>query len=181
VADDLVDLLEDEDCEIDRLFDEFFSSDGAGDDLRRGVVGKELVDRLSMHDAANEEIARTLLRDIGRGDLAEQLAQHSRRHRRLVGEVDDISAGVSPRDICRSAGRRFDGLITELRELRFEQVRFEVEHVIPTIRHRLSPECQERLAGDVERVRRRATTRHGPDRRTRHIALLGRLAARRSS
>jgi hypothetical protein len=181
VADDLVDLLVHEDCEIDRLFDDFFSTDGVGDDLHRGVVGKELVDRLSMHDAANEEIARMLLGDIGRGDVAEQLAQHSRRHRQLVGEVDDLSAGVSPRDIRRSAGRRFDGLITELRELRREQVRLEIEHVIPAIRFRLSSECQERLAGDVERVRRRATIRHGPDCVTRSIPLFGRLATRRSS
>ncbi|HEX4540911.1 MAG TPA: hypothetical protein VH112_11765 [Acidimicrobiales bacterium] len=156
---DVIDLLQHEDSEIGRLFDEFFSSGCALDEVRRGVVGKELVDHLSMQDAANEQIARTLLGDMGRADLAEQLARHSCRHRRLVGELDDISAGVSPRDIRRSAGRRFDGLITELRDLRREQIGFEVEHVIPTIRYRMSPQRRERLAGDIDRVRRRATIR----------------------
>lgn len=162
MADDLVDLLRYEDDEIHRLFEEFFASDCARDELRHGAIGKELVDRLSMQDAANEEIARTLLRDMGRADLAEQLAWRSRRHRRLVGELDDISAGVSSGDIRRTAGRRFDGLISELRDLRHEQVGFEAEHVIPTIRYRMSPERRERLAGDIDRVRRRATIRRGP-------------------
>jgi hypothetical protein len=169
VAGDLIDLLQHEEYEINRLFDEFCSSDGEADDLRRVVTGKELVDRLSMQHAAAEEIVRLLFRDTGRGDLAEQVDQHTRRHRRLVAEVDDISAGVSPRDIRCSAGRRFDRLIIELRDLRREQVRFEVDHVIPTIRHGMSPERRERLAGEVERVRRRATTRPGPDRRIRHV------------
>jgi hypothetical protein len=154
------------------LFYEFFASDSPRHELRHGVIGKELVDRLSMQDAANEQIARTLLRDMGRADLAEQLATHSRRHQRLVGELDDISAGVSPRHIHRSARLRFDALITELRDLRDEQVGFEVDHVIPTIRYRMSPLRQERLAGDIDRVRRRATTRPGPDRTTwRHSRL----------
>jgi hypothetical protein len=161
---DVIGLLQHEDFEISRLFDEFFSSDCALDGLRRGVVGKALVDRLSMQDAANEQIARTLLRDMGRADLAEQLARHSCRHRRLVRELDDISAGVSPRDIRPSAGRRFDDLITELRGLRHEQLGFEVEHVIPAIRYRMSPQRRERLAGDIDRVRRRATTRPGENR-----------------
>jgi hypothetical protein len=161
---DVISLLEHEDYEINRLFDKFFSSDCALDDLSRGVLGKELVDRLSMQDAANEQIARTLLRDVGRADLADQLARHSCRHRRLVGELDDISAGVSPRDIRPSAGRRFDVLITELRDLRHEQLGFEVEHVIPAIRYCMSPQRRERLAGDIDRVRRRATTRPRQDR-----------------
>ncbi len=161
---DVVDLLQHEDDEIDRLFDEFFSPGCARDDLRRGAVGKELVDRLSMRDAASEEIARTLLGDMARADLAEKLDWHSRQHRRLVGELDDISAGVSPRDLHRGASGRFDGLITELHDLRHEQVVFAVEQVIPTIRYRLSPRRQQRLAADIDRVRRRATTQPGPRR-----------------
>ncbi len=169
---DVIDVLQHEDYEISRLFDEFFSSDCARDDLRRGAVGKELVDRVSMQGAANEQIARTLLWDMGRADLAEQLAGQARRQRWLVGELDEISAGVSPRDIPRSAGRRFDGLITELRDLRNEQAGFEVEHVIPTIRHRISPQRRARLAGDIDCVRRRATTRPGPDRLSRRQSWL---------
>jgi hypothetical protein len=161
----LIDLLQHEEYVINRLFGVFFSSDCACDPLRRGAVGKELVDRLSMQDAANEEIARTLIQDVGRVDLAEELDRHSRRHRLLVGELDDISAGVSPRDMHRSDGLRFDGLITELRDLRHEQVGFEAEHVIPTLRDRMTRRRQERLAGEIDRVRRRATTRPGADRR----------------
>jgi hypothetical protein len=55
-------------------------------------------------------------------------------------------------------------LITELSELRHEQLGFEVEHVIPAIRYRMSPQRRQRLAGDIDRVRRRATTRPGQDR-----------------
>jgi hypothetical protein len=160
----LIELLQHEDYEINRLFGVFFSSDCALDPLRRGAVGKELVDRLTMQDAANEEIARTLIHDVGRVDLAEELDRHSRRCRRLVGELDDISAGVSRRDMRRSDGLRFDGLITELRDLRHEQVGFEVEQVIPTLRDRMTRRRQERLAGEIDRVRRRATTRPGADR-----------------
>jgi hypothetical protein len=161
----LLDVLQHEDHEIDRLFAAFFSSECARDPLRRGVVGKELVDRLSMQDAANKEIARALIQDLGRVDLADELDRHSRRHRLLVGELDDISAGVSRRDMRRSVGLRFDGLITELRELRHEQVGFEVERVMPTLRDSVSRRRQERLAGEIDRVRRRATTRPGADRR----------------
>jgi hypothetical protein len=160
----VVDLLEHEDSEIDRLFGVFFSSDCAPGSLRRGVVGRELVDRVSMQDAANREIARRLVRDVGRLDLAEELDRHSRRCRRLVGELDDISAGVSPRDMGRSDADRFDVLINELRDLRHEQAGFELEHLIPTLRDSMSRQDQERLVGEIDRVRRGATTRQGPDR-----------------
>ena len=159
---DVIELLADEDQAIEQLLDEYFSPSAEADHAKRGAIGKKLIDRLSVQDAAKEEIIEDLLADAGRDDLVASLAAHARDRRRLVGELDDLSSGVSPRDVHASEGRRFDDTVRQLCELVRDHLQFERARVVPALREIVPRETLDETGREVEKVKKRAPTHPRP-------------------
>src|SRR6185312_2975821 len=113
---DVIDLLADEDAAIEHLFDDFFSKE-APDPVRRGAIGIELRDRIAVQDAAKQELVHATLRDLGLDDLAEKIDGRARERRRLLVKLDDMSRGVSARDVHIGQADEFDETITDLRNV----------------------------------------------------------------
>ena len=155
---DVIDLLADEDAAIEVLFDRFFSEEAARDPVRRGSIGIELRDRIALQDAAKQELVHASLRDLGLDDLAEKIDHRARERRRLLVKLDDMSRGVSARDVHVGQAVEFDETVTDLRNVVMDDLQLERSEVIPTLRARLSPEELGQLASRMDKVRKRART-----------------------
>lgn len=155
---DVIDLLAEEDAAIEQLFDAFFSQEAAPDPVRRGAIGLELRDRIAVQDAAKQELVHATLRDLGLDDLAEKIDGRARERRRLLVRLDEMSRGVSARDVHIGQADEFDETITDLRNVMMDDLELERSEVIPTLRARLSPAELDRLTARVDKVRKRAPT-----------------------
>lgn len=154
---DVIDLLADEDAAIEHLFDDFFSKE-APDPVRRGAIGIELRDRIAVQDAAKQELVHATLRDLGLDDLAEKIDGRARERRRLLVKLDDMSRGVSARDVHIGQADEFDETITDLRNVMMDDLQLERSEIIPVLRARLSPGELDKLTARVDKVRKRAPT-----------------------
>jgi len=154
---DVIDLLADEDAAIEHLFDDFFSKE-APDPVRRGAIGIELRDRIAVQDAAKLELVHATLRDLGLDDLAEKIDGRARERRRLLVKLDDMSRGVSARDVHIGQADEFDETITDLRNVMMDDLQLERSEIIPVLRARLSPGELDKLTARVDKVRKRAPT-----------------------
>ena len=155
---DVIDLLADEDAAIERLFEGFFSDEAAEDPVRRGSIGLELRDRLAVQEAAKQELVHATLRDLGLDELAEKIDARARERRRLLVKLDDMSRGVSARDVHIGQAQEFDETVTDLRNVVMDDLQLERSEVIPALRGRLSPEMMDKLTARVDKVRKRAPT-----------------------
>lgn len=160
---DLLELLAREDDEIQSLFEAYQGPEASEDHTVRAAIGKELIDRLSTHDAVKEELVHTLAREMDRQDLADALDAHSRERKAVLAELDEISAGVTPRDVHQSRGQRFDELMVQLGELTRSHLGHERDEVVPAIRQAVDPAELARRAAEVEGARRRAPSHPVPD------------------
>lgn len=159
---DLLDLLAHEDREIDRLFDRYFGEPGTDRGVR-GATARELVDRLAVQGEAKEELVHTLVRDIGRPDLAGGLDDRSQQRRALLAQLDDLIRGVAPLDVHLHRGEDVDRLVGQLRQLCRAHLEHEAEVVLPAIRQALPPEVLQERAGQLATVRKRAATHPNAD------------------
>ena len=159
---DVLELLVNEDEEIERLLDEYFGPRAVADHAVRGAIAKKLVDRLSVQDAAKEEVIHELLVETGREDLVASLSQHARERRELVAQLDELSSGVSPRDVHVSQGTRFDETVLRLCNVVRDHLQFERERVIPALRVVVDPDKLEQSRRRVEKVKKRAPTHPRP-------------------
>ncbi|HZU73532.1 MAG TPA: hypothetical protein VE990_12250 [Acidimicrobiales bacterium] len=160
---DILDLLRTEDDEIVGLFEEYFSPASLDDHVKRASIGFQLLDRLAVQEEAKEEIVQRALADAGEDGLVEQLEADGLARKRLLAELDELSAGVSARDVHVSNGRRFDEIVRQLRDLTEAQLRREADEVVPSVRRVVPPDRLASMSGDLDRVRRRAPTRPRPD------------------
>jgi hypothetical protein len=159
---DVLELLAYEDEEIEQLLGEYFGPRAVADHAVRGAIGKKLIDRLSVQDVAKEEVIHELLAQSGREDLVASLGQHARERRELVAELDELSSGVSPRDVHVGQGARFDETVHRLCALLGDHLQFERERVIPAIRAAADPGKLEESRHRVEKVKKRAPTHPRP-------------------
>jgi hypothetical protein len=155
---DVIDVLADEDAAIEHLFEGFFSSEAAEDPVRRGSIGLELRDRIAVQDAAKQELVHATLRDLGLNDLAKKIDGRARERRRLLVKLDDMSRGVSARDVHIGQADEFDETVTDLRNVLMDHLQMERSEVIPALRAKLSPEALDKLTARVDKVRKRAPT-----------------------
>jgi hypothetical protein len=155
---DVIDVLADEDVAIEHLFEGFFSTEAAEDPVRRGSIGLELRDRIAVQDAAKQELVHSTLRDLGLNDLAQKIDGRARERRRLLVKLDEMSRGVSARDVHIGQAEEFDETITDLRNLMMDDLQMERSEVIPTLRAKLSTEALDQLTARVDKVRKRAPT-----------------------
>ncbi len=157
---DVIDALQQEDEGIRGLLDEYFAE---GDHVRRSALGKQLLERCSVQDTVKEEIIHGLLHDLGRKDLADRLDANSAARRRILGSLDEMSAGVTSRDLHLSSSGEFDKTVAQLRDLLGEHLRHEEEEVIPLLRREVPAEELRKMTERLEDARGRAPTRADPD------------------
>jgi hypothetical protein len=157
-GDDVIDLLDREDRAIESLLAQFDSPEAHEDHIRRANLGLELRDRLAVQDAAKQELVHATLRDAGLEELAEEIDGRGRRRRELLARLDELTAGVSARDIHVSSGEEFDRTVLDLRDLVGADLEFERQRVIPRLREVLDPQELSDLGARVDKVRKRAPT-----------------------
>lgn len=157
-ANDVIDLLDQEDRAIEALLEEFDSSEAREDHVLRANIGLELRDRLAVQDAAKQELVHAVLDEHGRTELVEQLDGRARERRRLLAQLDDLTRGVSARDVHVGTGEEFDATVRQLKDLLTADLRFERAEVVPALRQELSADELSELGDKVEKVRGRAAT-----------------------
>lgn len=155
---DVIALLDDEDRAIEGLLVEFGTPEAGRDHVKRADIGIELRDRLAVQEAAKQELVHAVLRDSGPKELAEEIDGRARKRRHLLVQLDELTSGVSARDVHAGGGEEFDRTVFELRDLLGRDLIFERENVIPLLRAQLSPEELQRLGSEVDRVRKHAPT-----------------------
>src|SRR6185312_13601282 len=82
----------------------------------------------------------------------------ARERRRLLVKLDDMSRGVSARDVHIGQADEFDETITDLRNVMMDDLQLERSEIIPVLRARLSPGELDKLTARVDKVRKRAPT-----------------------
>jgi len=155
---DVIDLLAEEDAEIAALFDRFSSPEAREDHVKRAAVGLELRERLAVQDAAKQELVHAALHGTGARDLAEEIDRRARERRRLLAHLDELTTGVTAREVHPANGPEFDRTVLELKAVVESDLRHERDQVVPRLRRELPPDERMRLAGEVEKVRKRAPT-----------------------
>lgn len=153
---DALDLLEEMDRAVDKLFRHYEESEGPGvvNQASRGSVGKQLVRYLSMREAAKADIARVIDPSTGLGAARTKLIGHVEDRRSALDSLDRMIRHVRAIDISRT--RDADGEILRLRAIVGPEIEWELGEGIGTIEAGLATATRAKLH------RSRNLARHAP-------------------
>jgi hemerythrin superfamily protein len=147
---DITTIIENDHREIERLFDAYRT----GPATERQHVADRIRVALAQHAAAEEILVYpTLRRTAEDGDaMAEHSIEEHQEIKRLLAELDDLSAG----DPAQGA------TLAELERAVAEHVQEEEDAVLPALRGRTDPERRERLGELFEDAKPLLPTRPHP-------------------
>ncbi|MBO0714950.1 MAG: hypothetical protein J2P59_09340, partial [Acidimicrobiales bacterium] len=154
----LLELLAHEDRELQQLLSEYLHG-AAEDPVRRGVIVHEVRERLAAQDAAKQQLVHTLALDLGHHDLAQALDDGAVRRRKLLGELERLTSGVSPRDVQIGVGDDVVAVVAELERELAGSLAFERYQVAPLLRQTAPPGRLDELSARLHQTRRVAPTR----------------------
>ena len=177
---DLPELLAREDRELQQLLNEYVRG-AAQDPVRRGVIVHEVRERLAAQDAAKQQLVHRLALDLGHDDLARSLDEGAVRRRTLLHELDQLTSGVSPRDVQIGVGDDVADVMFRLERELQDSMTFERGQCAPLLRATAPPGRLDELGERVLETRRVAPTRprtSGPLEHRRRSRLWRRVRAR---
>lgn len=161
--DDAIDLLEEEDAALVTLFTRFDETSGQGvvNQSRHGDLGKQLVRRMAVREAAKMDIMRVIRHAGAMQALCAKLTGGDPKGRRSgISELDRMIRHVRAIDIGRA--RDFDGAASRLRVIVASEIEWELSEGVDALRLALTPSQRASLHRSSY-LRRRAPTKLHPD------------------
>ena len=179
-GDDAVDLLESEDRFIKDVFARLATTEGLSVKQRseHGNLGKQLVRRMAVREAARDHITEVLLR-TWLVEIGERLHQGLSVRRAAMDNVEEMSRGIQ--GISLNMGQDFDGAVESLRAIVGPEIDWELTDAIPLIRRSFSREERQARFRPADSLRKHAPTNLSPDGPNwyEHANLISRLIAAR--
>ncbi|MGH9081009.1 MAG: hypothetical protein ACRDYE_13240 [Acidimicrobiales bacterium] len=158
-SDDAIDLLEEEDVALLALFAQFDETSGQGvvNQSRHGDLGKQLVRRMAVREAAKMDIVRVIKHAGEMGSLGAKLTGDDPKGRRSgINEIDRMTRHVRAIDIDRA--QDFDGAVSRLRAIVAPEIEWELSEGMDALRVELAPSQRASLHRS-HYLRRRAPTK----------------------
>jgi hypothetical protein len=157
---DAIDLLDYEDRAVSELL--AASSDAALDRSQHGEVVKLLVEHLAVRQVAREELADVVAGVPALAALERRMRAGVPERRAELRELDELTRGVEPINV--NQGQDTDAVVARLRPALEEEIRYDLEELVPALRRQLSDRQRAQLP-TARYIRRHAPTHPGPHRR----------------
>jgi len=137
-ARDVIDVLGEEEDAIAALSAQLEAPAARSDHVRRAALGMELVDRVTLFDAARAQMLHPILAESGAEDVARELEDRAAQRRPLLDGLGEMTSGVSARDVHVADGAPFDEALESLRRQVGEDIDFERRRVTPLLREKVA-------------------------------------------
>jgi hypothetical protein len=158
-----LDLLEHEDRALRQIFAELRASKGDSVEARAeyGDLAKSLIRRVSAREAALVDLEKVATDVPELSAITRRLEQQRVPRRDALDRVEKMSRGVQGMNL--NTGQDFDGELSQLTQIVGSEIEWDLEEVVPAVRHAL--EKQDRLADlhSASEVSKRAPTNLSPD------------------
>lgn len=155
---DALDQLEYEDRALLEILDEF--DDDRLDRLEHGLAGKLLIEHLAVREAARQAVADGLRGARGLEPLARRLEAGTEARRQRLSTLDEMARGIQPVNL--NQGQDFDAHVVELEPALREEIRADLEELLPGVHRGLSEVTRRAALPRARAVRRRSPTHPGP-------------------
>ncbi|HWE67090.1 MAG TPA: hypothetical protein VG298_10650 [Acidimicrobiales bacterium] len=161
--DTTLDLLEREDNEVLRLFDELENADGSSVEERAayGDEAKQLIRHISTREAALMDIIDSLAEFPDLIDLVERLDRYTHERRTLISHLEHMSRGVP--GISLNTGQEFDAELAPLARIVRTEIDWELSRAIPLIRRLTDEETRHASLQGADHAAKHAPTNLNPD------------------
>jgi hypothetical protein len=159
---DALDLLEQEDYELQRLFSEIQASRGGSveDRARYGDLAKEIVRHLANREAPLLDVQRVIEDAPEFERLTEKLTNGVSDRRRLIDELEKMPRGVQ--GINLNTGQDFDGTLQNVISVVSTDIEIDLTDVVPTAAEWLSRTGQEKELSSADHIVKHAPTNLSP-------------------
>ena len=154
---DAIDLLDYEDRALAELLTAF--CDDALDRSQHGEVVKLLVEHLAVRQAARQEVADAVAAVPALADVEHRLRAGTADRRTELRELDELTRGVEPINV--NQGQDADAVVARVRPRLEQEIREDLEELVPALRRRLTDRQRRRLPS-ARYVRHHAPTHPGP-------------------
>jgi hypothetical protein len=137
-----LDLLEREDRQITDLYAQMEAHAGSGveDRAEYGILGKELVRRITTRESALVDVAMAAAQIPAVAAVGERLGADPIERRERIEALEKMSRGVQ--GMYLNTGMDFDGELADLMTVIRPQIAWELDEAIPALRHALSPKVE---------------------------------------
>jgi|ERR1700728_1226176 len=134
-----LDLLEREDRKITDLYAQMEANAGSGVEERAeyGILGKELVRRITTRESALVDVATAAVEIPAVAAVGERLGANPIERRERIEGLEKMSRGVQ--GMYLNTGMDFDGELADLMTVIRPQIAWELDEAIPALRLALSP------------------------------------------
>jgi hypothetical protein len=129
-----LDLLEDEDLELRRLFMALRARRGSSVDERAqyGDIAKETMRHLAKREAALVDASNVASDDPGLQEFSSRIEDGMRQHRPYIERVEKMSRGVQGIDL--RVGQGFDGEMEQLMQVVGTEIEWELDVALPDLK-----------------------------------------------
>ena len=154
---DAIDLLDYEDRAVTELLGAF--SDDTLDRVQHGEVVKLLVEHLAVRQVAREELADAVAGVPALAALERRMRDGVAERRTELRRLDELTRGVQPINV--NQGQDTDAAVAQARPRLEEEIRFDLEELVPSLRRQLTDRQRAHLPS-ARYIRRHAPTHPGP-------------------
>ena len=129
-----LDLLEDEDLELRRLFAGLRARRGSSVEERAqyGDIAKEIIRHLATREAALVDVSNVASGDPSLQEFSRRFEQSMREHRPYIDRLEKMSRGVQ--GINLRVGQDFDGEMEQLTQVVGSEIEWELGVALPNLR-----------------------------------------------
>lgn len=154
---DALDQLLYEDRAVEELLKAF--DDETLDRRQHGEVAKLLVEHLAVREAAKEYIAEGLSGRAELAGVADRMLHGVAQRRSHLRRLDELARGVEAINV--NQGQSFDAAVGEIRPALADDIRHDVEELVPLLHDRLDERARHKLFPSARFVRAHAPTHPG--------------------
>ena len=160
--DDALDVLKGEDQNLVELFDQFFASTGSAVTARtrHGNLGKQLVRRMALREAARDHLADAL-GTTTLSDVSARFYQNTARRRQAIDHIEEMSRGIQ--GIYLNTHQDFDGAVADLRDIVQPEIAWELKSAIPFVESTIPAEQRTRIFRSARYLRKHAPISLNPE------------------
>jgi hypothetical protein len=160
---DAVELLEKEDRAIEEVLRRFCETENSSAIENRsdhGNMGKQLVRRMAVREAAREHIADVLARSE-LSEISIRFRQGCTARRAAMNRIEKMSRSIQ--EIHLNAGQDFDSAVESLQAIVTPEIRWELGEAIPLIQRTLSSSRRSTLFHRARYIRKHAPAKVNPN------------------
>jgi len=160
--DDALDVLKGEDQNLVELFEQFFGSTGSGVTARtrHGNLGKQLIRRMAVREAARDHLADALVTTT-LSDVSRRFFQDTTRRRQAIDHIEDMSRGIQ--GLYLNTHQDFDGAVADLCDIVKPEIAWELESAIPLVESAIPAEHRTRIFRSARYIRKHAPITLNPE------------------